>query len=332
MTLLLSNRDGGKTDENGHYRFHVKSWTGNILSGFAVTQNSPLGMSVLVGTGDARVDYSDYGYTLWNNASATATITTADPSNPRIDRVVVYIDRGATPQTVTPNNPGIPKIAVVAGTAAGSPVKANDAAVQSAVGSGNPWFEIATVVVGAGVTQITNANITDTRSYVKAPSNSVGSSQLETGMPVQIVGTTYSAVATGTTTIPQDDTIPQITEGTEFMTQTITPKATTNKLLIEVSAFLTDSSTNCAITGALFQDSTANALAASQQFMVTATGRVCIIIRYIMTAGTTSPTTFRFRAGPDPGSGGTMTFNGFSGSRFYGGAALSSITITEYKA
>ena len=164
-------------------------------------------------------------------------------------------------------------------------------------------------------------------------SGALGSSNasLAAGIVCQVVGNVSGAVATGTTAIPQDDTIPQITEGTEFMTQAITPKASTNKLLIEVHAFMSDSAASCAVTGALFQDSTANALAACQQFMATATGRVVILLRHLMTAGTTSSTTFRFRAGPDAGSGGTLTFNGIGGSRFYGGVTLSSMTITEYK-
>src|SRR4051812_19992946 len=59
------------------------------------------------------------------------------------------------------------------------------------------------------------------------------------GMAVQTVGNVITAVATGTTIIPYDDTIPQITEGTEFLTQAITPIATTNKLIIEAHVFAT---------------------------------------------------------------------------------------------
>ncbi len=46
-----------------------------------------------------------------------------------------------------------------------------------------------------------------------------------------------------------------------------------------------------------------------------------------MTAGTTTPTTFHVRAGG--ATGATVTVNGSSGSRLYGGAVTSSITITE---
>ena len=51
---------------------------------------------------------------------------------------------------------------------------------------------------------------------------------------LQEISAETGAVATGTTIIPYDDTIPQITEGTEFMTLAITPISATSKLIIEV--------------------------------------------------------------------------------------------------
>lgn len=167
MAFFLSNRDGGLTDEQGHYRFQTNVWDGNVIGGgLQVTQNSPLGMSVLVGAGDAKVPYGGYAYTAWNDAAVAVTIQTANPSNPRIDRLVLYIDRAETPQQVNPNNPGIPKLMVVAGTPGAVPARPNSTAVNSAVGATNPWIDLADVRVNAGVTQITNANITRTATPV----------------------------------------------------------------------------------------------------------------------------------------------------------------------
>lgn len=170
MAWLLSNRDGGLTDEQGHYRFQTNVWSGNVIGdGLQVTQNSPLGMSVIIGPGDARVPYGGYAYTAWNDDNVTATISTANPSNPRIDRLVLYIDRAEAPQQVNPNNPGIPKHMVVAGTPAAVPTRPSNAAVNSAVGATNPWIDLADIRVNAGVTQITNANITSRKIPVSAP-------------------------------------------------------------------------------------------------------------------------------------------------------------------
>jgi len=159
------------------------------------------------------------------------------------------------------------------------------------------------------------------------------------GMVVQVVNTQTGASATGTTAIPIDDTIPQQTEGTEFMTLAITPKRATNKLRIDVVFNLAhvDSANRERDTSiALFQDSTANALAATWRrnvtFDATSSGvnSGAMLLTYYMTAGTTSATTFKVRGGDD--SGATITFNGSGGSRVFGGVMISSITITEIKA
>jgi hypothetical protein len=144
---------------------------------------------------------------------------------------------------------------------------------------------------------------------------------------VQHVYTNYSEVATGTTTMPLDDTIPQITEGTEFMSQTITPSNASNILRIQLAASISPSIVNW-VENALFQDSTADAIAATI-FREQATWSHPFIMDFWMVAGTTSATTFSYRAGPH--SATTLTFNGNSASRFMGGVASSSISIIEYK-
>jgi hypothetical protein len=172
MAIFVSNRDGGKTDEEGHYRFQTNVWSGNVIGdGLEVTENSPLGMSVLVQDGDARIPYSDYAYTSWVDGAEAVTISTADPTNPRIDRIVMYVDRGEAPQTVNPNNPNIGMLLAVAGTPAATPSRPSDGAVDTAVGAGNPWIDLADVLVGSSVTQISNSNITSTRDRTRSSSS-----------------------------------------------------------------------------------------------------------------------------------------------------------------
>ena len=159
--------------------------------------------------------------------------------------------------------------------------------------------------------------------------NAVTSTKVAAGFSVQTVTSSSSAVATGTTLIPFDDTIPQITEGTQFLTATITPKATTNRLLITSIVFCSYSVAE-QIMIALFQDATANALAANAIYQATATGVIILSLQHEMAAGTTSATTFRIRLGGN--SAGTVTVNGQSGARRFGGVASSRLTITEYTA
>lgn len=171
MTVYLSNRDGnGKTNEEGHYRLQTRVFSGfNLLQDdLKVTQNSPLGLSVLVSAGDYRLETSaGYSYTGWLDAAQAVTIPTANASNPRISSIVIYIDKTATTTASPPNNPGIAKIIAVQGTAAATPLAPSASAVQSAVGAGNPYYVIANVTVGTAATQVTNSNITDLRQKMQ---------------------------------------------------------------------------------------------------------------------------------------------------------------------
>ena len=191
---------------------------------------------------------------------------------------------------------------------------------------------IAKVTVVNGAASIANAAITDARAqtgpaYVAA-SAGVGSPQVAAGVVVQTLSTNYNAVNSGTTVVPWDDTIPQITEGDEYMSLAITPKATTNILIIEIVAQLAANGVKM-ICGALFQDATANALAATSALEPVISAPVIMTLTHKITAGTTSATTFRFRAGGE--TAGTVTFNGAAAARKFGGITASSIKITEVK-
>jgi hypothetical protein len=131
--------------------------TGIIKSdSLAVTQNSPAGLTILVSSGWAAIvgtTQANMGtYVGYNDATVVLSITTADPTNPRIDRVCLTVNdayyTGALNNAV---------LQVVAGTPAGSPV-------APALPANS--ISLATVAVGAGATAITNANITDTRVLV----------------------------------------------------------------------------------------------------------------------------------------------------------------------
>ena len=151
------------------------------------------------------------------------------------------------------------------------------------------------------------------------------------GSVIQRVNTQTGSVSTGTTQMPLDDTIPQNTEGDEYMTLAITPTNASNILYIDVLLnAATTVGAGSQFSVALFQDSTAGALAAVAQGAIDSGQMMSVRLTHKMTAGTTSATTFKVRAG---GNGaGTTTFNGRSSGRIFGGVMASSITITEIKA
>lgn len=144
---------------------------------------------------------------------------------------------------------------------------------------------------------------------------------------LQVVNVMSGAVDTTTTVIPYDDSKPQNTEGKEFMTLAVTPTNVASKLKIDVVFNYSTSSGSTWGIAALYQDTTADALAAASLGPQTGTDPGQIVFTQWMTAGTTSATTFKVRGGPNAAS--TMTFNGTGGNRRFGGVMASSITITE---
>jgi len=180
-----------------------------------VTANSPAGMSVLVSSGWAAIlgtFQSDMGvYTCYNDASITGTITTANPSQGRIDRICLTVSdayySGSLNQIA---------LNVVAGTPAASPV---------APAIPDNSISLATVVVGAAVTQINSGNITDTRTVV--------TTNLPVGDLTEVQGGAGISVTSGTGPIPIvaiDSTVTTLTG-----TQTLTNKTLTTPIIASIS-------------------------------------------------------------------------------------------------
>jgi hypothetical protein len=146
-----------------------------------------------------------------------------------------------------------------------------------------------------------------------------------------------STAGSTATTIPFDDTIPQITEGAEVLTVAITPGNTNNILVIEYDLHMTGvngNGTSRQFSSAIFQDSTANALYAQLDMQNGADGTANVGLnvkgRFYMTAGTTSSTTFRLRVGP----AGAYTYYWLSniGSAIFSTVNVATLTVSEYSA
>lgn len=154
-------------------------------------------------------------------------------------------------------------------------------------------------------------------------------SDMPSGSVIQVANYTTGTVATGTGVIPSDNTIPQTTEGTQFMSLGFTPLFSTSKLKITVKFNVAISASNAYIA-ALFRDETADAVA-STKVNVGANNVVNPneIVAYI-NANAASLSTFYVRIGAVTAA--TTTFNGESAGQLLGGSFDSSITIEEIKA
>lgn len=128
------------------------------LGALAVSQRGAgANMSVDVAAGQAVVQGDDSSvqgmYGVWNDATKNLTISASDPTNARYDLVVARVKdsfySGATDAF---------SLEVITGTPAGSPAEPS---------LPNNCLKLASVLVAAGATSITNAAITDKRALTR---------------------------------------------------------------------------------------------------------------------------------------------------------------------
>ncbi|MDD5435529.1 MAG: hypothetical protein PH343_08875, partial [Nitrospira sp.] len=119
-----------------------------LLNKLIVTETDPVSLGVKVDTGWAHIQ----GFFCHNDEAMIKTLGAADPVNSRIDRIILRLD------TVTDF-----KISceVLEGTPAAEPVAPTLTQTSSTY-----EISLAQVLIGAGVTSVSNANITDEREFV----------------------------------------------------------------------------------------------------------------------------------------------------------------------
>lgn len=146
------------------------------------------------------------------------------------------------------------------------------------------------------------------------------------GSVIQVANFTTGAVVTSTTPIPNDDTIPQISEGGLLMSLAFTPKKANSLLMIDVIV-QTTSNGNYHNAIALFNDSNVNAIGSCQS-TISSGYKYTQSLKVFVSAVNTTTKSFTVRGGTD--IAGTLTMNGSgAGARLLGGSLASSITITE---
>ena len=169
-------QNGSHTAENDRLTTTGSLWgTSGIVrsADLAVTASSGMNLSVAAGWAAILGTYqTNMGtYMAYNDAAATATITTADATNPRIDLVCITVNDAAYSGSLNSV-----AINVVKGTAAGSP---------SVPSTPTNSIALAQVAVAAGATTISSGNITDvrTRAQIVEPTFTSAAS---TSVPVRI--------------------------------------------------------------------------------------------------------------------------------------------------
>lgn len=140
--------------------------------------------------------------------------------------------------------------------------------------------------------------------------------------------TNYATYSSTTTVMANDDTIPQITEGTEIATLAVTPRSASSTLRIKIGLCWTTNGATISPVAAVFVDATASAIAATCFLSETSTTVVnSSMYEWEISAASTSSRTYRFRVGP--GTAGTVYINGDSAARQLGGLMQSFISVEE---
>jgi hypothetical protein len=142
----------------------------------------------------------------------------------------------------------------------------------------------------------------------------------------RVVGRAYAeylANAGLATPIPRDDTIPLLTEGTQILSITHTALAPTNRIRLTCAGFGIAANGYPAL--ALFRDGVCVQVGRATN---NASWEVPIGFDYEEAAGTTSPIAYTVRAGA---SSGSMRMNGTTTARLYGGAARTTLALTELR-
>lgn len=170
-------QNGSHTAENDRLTTTGSLWgvSGVVRSAdLAVTATTGMNLSVAAGWAAILGTYqTNMGtYMAYNDGAATATITTADPTNPRIDVVCITVSDAAYSGSLNQV-----AINVVKGTAASSPTVPSTPTNSIA---------LAQIAVAAGATTISSGNITDVRVRAQIIEPTI-SSAAASAVPLRVV-------------------------------------------------------------------------------------------------------------------------------------------------
>jgi hypothetical protein len=191
---------------------------------------------------------------------------------------------------------------------------------------------VSTVTLNAASASVTAIALTGvTTLNANSISASIGEfTTLKAGgkSPVLFLGrATNTSYTTCGTIIPEDNTIPQNTEGDEVLSLTVTPTNASSILKLGVSLPVVGTGGSANAIAALFVDSTANAIAAATTEFNVAGQVDNISFTHFLSAGSTTQRVYRVRLGSSTAA--DVFLNGDSSSRLYGGVATASLVAEE---
>lgn len=140
----------------------------------------------------------------------------------------------------------------------------------------------------------------------------------------------YTSNSDLTTAIPLDDTIPDIAEGTQIISTTITPKRSTSRVRVTVNGSF---SCVAGIILALFKNSTSAAVRSKYITGIQGAGEIGVPVEggliYEFAPGSTDTITFSLRVGTPSAAGSKVRANGTTTGQFLGGSQAVTMVLEE---
>lgn len=159
---------------------------------------------------------------------------------------------------------------------------------------------------------------------VNAAANALEYASIGTGGLIQSLQVSTAAATVITTQIPYDNTIPQIGEGTQLLTVSLTPSSIASKVFVQcLVEFSSDSNDDVVL--ALFNGATPAIAAQGLAAISTVATQISLIHQY--TPGIVTPIAFSIRMGSQGSS--NLTINGEASARMLGGVQRAWMIVQE---
>lgn len=183
-------------------------------------------------------------------------------------------------------------------------------------------------VLESGTLRYQGLALPATAGFINAAAYQVAGVNISSGIVIRHGRTTFSTYANTNAVIPNDDSIPQIGEGTQYATIDVTPRNASSILRIKIGLAWTSNGATIGPVAAVFVDATSNAIAATPFLSEVSTTVVnSSMYEWEISAGSTSLRTYSLRVGP--GTAGTIYINGDSSARQLGGLTQTFISVEE---
>lgn len=208
MTKKVFNMEGGLHSAAAYAAFENRLYGSCKATPASFVLSAGSGLDVNISSGDGLIDTGDdFARRIQSTATETVTANAGHASYNRIDSVVAYIDMDVDPTTsVVDNTNGILKFAIVAGTAAASPVKPTDAAIQAAIGAANPYLVLGQVTVPQNAVNLGSATFANTAPTPLLKAYPIGAvyESVDNTNPSSLFGGTWAVFGTGRVTVGYD--------------------------------------------------------------------------------------------------------------------------------